>query len=167
MKLIKNILIVSILFTVSINAQVSKTSELFLTLKSNDSLLFEIGFNKCDINQFKKLIADDFEFYHDKSGITNTKNEFMKGITNGLCNASNQTRSRRELVEGSLTVFPLFNNGKLYGAIQKGEHKFFESFNGNPESKGSLAKFSHLWIIDDNGSWKVKRVLSYDHQMQQ
>lgn len=154
-----------LLLTAQVKAQVSKTSELFQTLKANDSLLFEVGFNNCNVNEFDKLIAEDFEFYHDKAGIINSKEDFMEGTRNGLCNPSNQTKSRRELVAGSLEVFPLYKNGELYGAIQKGEHKFFESYNGNSENKGSIAKFTHLWIKENN-TWKIKRVLSYDHKMQ-
>lgn len=154
-----------LLISVQAKAQVSETSELFLTLKTNDSLVFNVGFNQCDASQFEKLIAEDFEFYHDKSGVLQSKEEFMEGITNGLCSTLNQTKSRRELVAGSLEVFPLYKSGELYGAIQKGEHKFFESVNGKPESKGSIAKFSHVWIIEEQG-WKIKRVLSYDHKMQ-
>lgn len=167
MKSIKNILVslCCLLIVLQAKAQVSETSELYLTLKTNDSLVFNVGFNQCDTSQFKKFIAEDFEFYHDKSGVLQSKEEFMEGITNGLCSTLNQTKSRRELVAGSLEVFPLYKNGKLYGAIQKGEHKFFESINGEPESKGSIAKFSHVWIIEEQG-WKIKRVLSYDHKMQ-
>ncbi|WP_452228776.1 nuclear transport factor 2 family protein [Lacinutrix sp. MEBiC02404] len=154
-----------VLITWQANAQVSETSELFLKLKTNDSLLFHVGFNTCDVSQFKKLIAEDFEFYHDEAGVTESKADFMANITNGLCGSSNHTKSRRELDVESLEVFPLYKNGALYGAIQKGEHKFFESVNGGPESKGSIAKFSHVWIKEEQG-WKIKRVLSYDHQMQ-
>lgn len=154
-----------VLISLQTKAQVSETSELFLKLKTNDSLLFNVGFNECDVIQFKKLIAEDFEFYHDEAGVMKSKEEFMEGITNGLCGTLNPTKSRRELVVESLEVFPLYKNGELYGAIQNGEHKFFESVNGGPESKGSIAKFSHVWIKEDQG-WKIRRVLSYDHKMQ-
>ena len=166
MRLFKNIAIALSLILISIQAeaQVNDSSELFLTLKTNDSLLFNKGFNQCDTSQFEKFIAEDFEFYHDKAGITASKEDFMKNIYNGLCSPTNQSKSRRELVEGSLEVFPLYKNGVLYGAIQKGEHKFFESYNGNPETKGSIAKFTHLWI-KENDNWKIKRVLSYNHKM--
>ncbi len=50
-------------------SQVDRTSELFKTLKLNDSLLLDIGFNTCDIKQFDNLVNDNFEFYHDEAGI--------------------------------------------------------------------------------------------------
>jgi len=127
-------------------AQVAEDSKLFKTLKQNDSLLFNEGFNKCDISQFEKFIADDLEFYHDKSGITESKETFMNGTKNGLCNELNTTKSRRLLVKGSLRVYPLKNKGELYGAIQEGEHQFFEKQKGQAEQKRSIAKFTHLWI---------------------
>ena len=149
----------------SSEAQVKQDSELFKTLKANDSLLFDVSFNTCNTQVLESLIADDLEFYHDQGGITNSKSEFMKVMKNGICNPDNPTKSRRELVEGSLEVYPLYKNGQLYGAIQNGMHRFFEKVGDNPETKGSIAKFSHLWIKQDN-SWLVTRVFSYDHKSQ-
>ncbi len=146
-------------------AQVAKESELFKQLSANDSLLFEVSFNKCQLIAIDDIIADDLEFYHDQGGITNSKKQFMEIMNNGICNPTNKTKSRRELVKGTLEVFPLYQNGELYGALQSGEHRFFESYNGQQETKGSIAKFSHLWLKDDN-NWILKRVISYDHKSQ-
>ncbi len=145
------------------NAQISQDSELFSTLKVNDSLLFNIGFNTCDLDQFKKFTTDDLEFYHDKAGALNSKEEFINVMVEGICNKDNTFKSRRELVKNSLQVYPLYNNGKLYAAIQNGSHRFFEKFEGK-EKAGSVAKFSHLWILEDN-QWKIKRIYSFDHQL--
>ncbi len=65
--------------------QVDKTSALYKTIKEKDSLLFNLGFNNCDIKQFENLVSENFEFYHDQSGITDSKTEFISGIKNGLC----------------------------------------------------------------------------------
>ena len=65
-------------------------------------------------------------------------------------------------MENSLEVFPMYSNGNLYGALQTGVHKFYESFNGKPEVAGSTARFAHLWLLE-NGAWTLKRVISYDH----
>lgn len=136
----------------AINAQVEKSSELFKTLEENDRLLFEEGFNKCDISQFENLISDDMEFYHDQSGIMNSKKEFMDNTRNGLCKKGFK-KNDRVLVEESLKVYALKNRGKLYGAIQTGVHKF-----GNSD-----AKFTHLWLLE-GGEWKLSRVLSFEHK---
>ena len=156
--------ILTILLTNLTQGQVSENSELFKTLKSKDSLLFERSFNKCETKWLQTLVDEDFEFYHDQSGITNSKDAFINIMNNGICNPNNETKSRRVLVPGSLKVYPLMNNGKLYGAIQMGTHRFFERYKTQPETAGSIAQFSHLWILKEN-TWYVKRVLSYDHKM--
>ncbi|WP_299226222.1 nuclear transport factor 2 family protein [uncultured Psychroserpens sp.] len=145
-------------------SQTNENSELYKTLKANDSLLFERSFNKCETQYLELLIAEDFEFYHDISGVDNSKKQFITTMKKGICNPNNTTKSRRELVEGSLEVFPLKNNGQLYGALQNGVHKFFETTNGK-EVAGSIARFSHLWVLE-NEKWVLKRVISFDHKMQ-
>lgn len=145
------------------SAQVEVQSELYKTLKTNDSLIFDVGFNTCDLSAFENLLTEDFEFYHDKGGITDSKKAFIETFKNGICK-SPKFKSRRELVDGSIAVYPLYNNGILYGALQKGVHRFFESANGQPETAGSTAKFTHLWLKEES-RWILKRVLSYDHQM--
>lgn len=165
MKQFNHILLFSILFaSFTTLAQNGEDSELFKTLKTNDSLLFEVGFNTCNLIQFKNLMSDDLEFYHDKSGVINSAFKFLDVIKSGICNPSNTFKARRELIKMSLEVFPLYNNGILYGAIQTGEHRFFEKNKDQPEKAGSIAKFTHLWILD-NKQWKLKRILSYDHKI--
>ena len=167
-KHLNHILAISILITsFAAFSQNDENSELFNILKANDSLLFNVGFNTCDLSQFENLMTDDLEFYHDKSGTTNSLSQFMDVMKNGICSPSNNFKVRRELIKGSLEVFPLYNNGVLYGAIQRGEHRFYEK-NMNqpeePEKAGSIAKFTNLWILDNN-QWKIKRILSFDHKM--
>jgi hypothetical protein len=146
----------------SLFSQVPAASDLFRTLKTRDSLLFEVGFNTCDISQFEKLVSDDFEFYHDKSGITATKADFITSIRDGLCKMD--YKARRELVDNSLEVYPLENNGLLYGAIQTGNHRFYAIKQDKPDQLTSVAKFTHVWLLD-NGTWKLSRGLSYDHKV--
>lgn len=158
------LLLVSVVTITTGSAQVKITSEEFLKLKEKDSILFNIGFNTCSIAAFEEIINEDFEFYHDESGITNSKSSFISSIENGLCGTKKSFRSRREVVPGSLEVFLLKDNGVVYGAIQKGVHRFFESVPGKKETAGSTAKFTHLWLLVEN-EWKLTRILSYDHLM--
>ena len=161
----KTIKFLVLLLSIQISASAQWTvAELTDILKAKDSLLFNIGFNKCDLVQTEKLVSNNFEFYHDKSGITPSKEKFLESLRNGLCKDPANYQSRRELIPGSLKVFPLQTNGKLYGAIQTGEHRFFETVKGQPEKPGSTAKFTHLWLLEFN-EWKLARVLSYDHKM--
>jgi len=136
------------------NAQIDKKSDLFVSLKAKDSLLFEDGFNKCNLYQMEKLIVDDIEFYHDKDGATKTKQEFINSMRKHLCN-SGKNVTKRVLDKTSLEVFPLYKEGKLYGALQNGTHGFNET----------KAQFSHLWLIE-NKQWKLSRVISYNHHVE-
>lgn len=141
--------------------QIDRSTELFRTLRQKDSLLFNASFNTCDIPELENLVSDDFEFYHDKGGLMGTKTEFIEATKNGLCKLS--YKARRELVEESLEVFPLNKNGVLYGAIQTGRHNFYAKEKDKLEYLSSTAIFTHVWLLE-NGTWKLKRVLSYDHQ---
>lgn len=134
---------------------------LFAILKAKDSLLFNVGFNQCKVEAFEQLVSEDFEFYHDKSGPTLGKRDFIESIRNGLCQL-NYTAIRR-LDHKSLQVFPLAKNGVLYGAIQSGRHRFYERSKDGTERSTSVALFTHLWRIE-KGEWKFSRGLSFDHQ---
>ena len=136
------------------------SEDLFKTLQKQDSLIFEIGFNQCNTQVFDELVAADFKFYHDQSGITPDKESFIIGIRDGLC-AMNY-KAIRELDESSLRVFPLYDNGRIYGALQTGSHRFYAISEGSPRTLTSTALFNHLWILMD-GTWKLKEVISYDH----
>lgn len=71
-----------LLLSTLISAQIEQSSELYKTIKEKDSLLFNVGFNTCDISQLKNLVSENFEFYHDQSGITNSKTDFLRSIEN-------------------------------------------------------------------------------------
>lgn len=142
--------------------QLPENNKLFLQLKTQDSLLFDRAFNRCETEWLNELIATNFEFYHDQSGITPSKEDFLKIMREGICRPDNPYTSRRELIENSLKVYPLYNNGDLYGAVQQGEHRFYEKGPDGIEKEGSTALFTHLWILS-NQEWKLERVLSYNH----
>jgi len=150
-----------ILLSLVVSAQTEKSTELYQIIKEKDSLLFNLGFNNCDISQFKNLVSEKFEFYHDQSGITNSKLAFINSIQNGLCKLN--YKPKRVLVENSLEVYPLKNNGTLYGAIETGIHHFYTIEKDSSEYLTSIAKFSHIWILE-NGNWKLSKGLSYDHK---
>lgn len=141
-------------------AQVDRASDLYKTILSKDSLLFDVGFNTCDVKQYEILLADDFKFYHDKGGISDKK-KFIFDFKNGLCRNS-EPYSKRVLDKKSIEIFPLYNNNVLYGAIQNGRHLFYEK---NSEGSG-IAKFSNVWVVENN-VWKLSSSLSFDHQAKQ
>src|SRR5690606_33930333 len=92
----------------NINAQVETSSELFQKIKKLDSILFEKGFNQCMFTEMAFIISDEFEFYHDKGGITDSKENFVNSIKQNIC-ANPKEKPVRRLVEESVSVFPLYN----------------------------------------------------------
>lgn len=152
-----------LLFIVSqiVFSQVKTTDELYKTAKKLDSLIFDVGFNQCNLSHYDAIVSDDLEFYHDKGGITSGKAAFKASIQNNIC--GNPNKVKRDLVPNSMKVYPLYDNNVLYGFIQEGEHDFAE-FSQGKWNKGSRAKFTILWILQGK-DWKMKRVLSYDHHL--
>ena len=142
-------------------SQTEQSNNLYAELKVLDSLLFEEGFNKCRLTVVDSIVSTDFEFYHDQNGMQD-KPLFLKGFKESLCSTS-ERKPIRKLVKGSLDVFPLYNEGILYGAIQNGVHEFYIKEPEKELYKTNIAPFTSLWIIEKN-QWKLKRVLSYDHQ---
>ena len=50
--------------------------------------------------------------------------------------------------------------------METGEHRFYALVNGQPDRLTETATFAHVWK-DDNGTWKLARVLSYNHRLAQ
>ncbi|MBD0332775.1 MAG: nuclear transport factor 2 family protein [Chitinophagaceae bacterium] len=139
----------SLMLIKKIEAQ--STESLYREIAHMDSVLFD-AFNKRDIKKFETLFTKDLEFYHDKGGLTGYDHtiEFMKTT------ALNNNGLKRELIPGSMEVYPV----KDYGAIQIGSHRFCHDENGKQEC--GTFRFIHVWK-KENGEWKISRVLSFDH----
>jgi hypothetical protein len=118
-----------------------------------DSVLFQ-AFNTCDVNKSKSLFTEDLEFYHDAGGLTN----YTQNVKLIVQRCNGEAKVRRELVKGSLEVFPI----KDFGAIQIGSHRFYYTGKGQEEQLDGTFKFVHVWK-NINGDWKISRVISYDH----
>jgi len=109
----------------------------------------------------KDKVTDDLRFYHDQGGFQD-KTKFLENTANNICGSGDKKPIRKVDAE-SLEVFPMNSDGKLYGAIQTGIHHFYLRENGKADLWTSTAKFTHLWILEEE-TWKLKEVLSYDHQ---
>lgn len=147
--------------------QLKETDELYVLLAKKDSLLFDAAFNTCNIALLNTIFTEDFEFYHDQGGITVGKEAFLKPMQEA-CNSTVTALppAQRHIVKDSLKVYPLYKKEVLYGAIQHGVHSFSSLDQNQTYVKGDIAKFTHVWVLK-NGEWKLKRELSYDHQLQQ
>lgn len=142
-------------------ARAQTDTALYQTLKRQDSLLFNEGFNHCNLAVFEQLVSNDFEFYHDQAGVIASREAFIASVQKNVCGQS--YKARRVLDIPSLAVYPLKKKGRLYGAVQTGIHRFYALEPGKPEYFTSRAKFTHLWRLE-RGAWKLVRGLSYDHR---
>jgi hypothetical protein len=149
------ILFLSILLTLlagQVRAQDKKTEDaLYVQIAHMDSVLFT-AFNNRDTATFKKLFTEDLEFFHDKGGLTGYQHtiEFMRST------AKNPNGLKRDLVPGSLRVYPIPG----YGAMEIGAHRFCHRENGRQDC--GTFQFVHIWKQTGN-EWKITRVVSYDH----
>lgn len=136
-----------------------KPSELFNTIHTMDSLYFSAQ-NACDLEKYASFLAEDFEFFHDKGGFTPSKEDEMSDMAI-FCGEEQRRRQplRRELTKGTLRVFPMDN----YGALQFCDHVFYLQINDGTEKVVGSGKMTVLWK-KENDSWKLARVISYDHQ---
>ena len=127
--------------------------ELYDHIASLDAALFE-AYNKCDIDKIGTFFTEDLEFYHEKGGVTLTKDGSLNIMRKNLCGSDNKVR--RELAKGSMEVSPIKN----YGAVQTGEHRFYLTQKNQKEQLDGIGKFVMLWRQKDS-EWKISRVISF------
>src|SRR5215213_5756484 len=126
-----------------------------------DAELFTLYFERCDASRMRAMVTPDVEFYHDKGGVIAHDSAGLVADYVKECEARKAPgswRSRRELVRSSLAVDPVPG----FGAIETGEHLFFERKGDGPEKLAGRARFAIVWRLDPDG-WKMSRALSYSH----
>lgn len=159
-KLVSMLLLLLLLSAFSGTADTATTSPLDLKKEGlykeiayMDSLMFA-AFNMQDMEKLKTFFSKNLEFYHDKGGLTDYK-QTMENFKN-LFERNKETGLRRDLVKGSLEVYPINN----YGAVEICTHTFCHMENG----KNDCGTFKNMMIWQKlEGQWKVTRVVSYDH----
>jgi hypothetical protein len=127
---------------------------LSVTIAALDTAVFD-SFNQCKspdkLQKHAGFFAPDVEFYHDTGGVTWTRQEMIANTEKNACG-----NYSRELVPGSLRVFPIGD----FGAIAQGVHRFCQFATGKCEG---LADFVMVWRNQD-GAWQITRALSYGHR---
>jgi len=136
--------------------QQSKAPEdpLFRTIAALDTAVFD-AFNHCDLEKLGSYFTEDLEFYHEKGGLTLTRDATLATMRKNLC-AGGGYHLRRELVRESMEVRPISD----YGAVQTGEHRFYLTQKGQKEKLDGIGKFIMIWQ-QKGGEWKITRVVSY------
>lgn len=124
---------------------------LFETITRMDRRLCT-AFNTHNVDRLMEMATKDLEFYQESNGLKGYDqcSEDFKKMFAGSGDL------RRELVDGSIEVYPI----KDYGALEVGQHRFCQSVNGKDDCV--VFNFTMLWQKTDD-SWKVARVISYGH----
>lgn len=124
--------------------------QLYDTIVQLDSLFFG-AYNTCNINldKYGLFFSDNIEFYHDQGGLLTSKQDIIDATKKNICG-----KVTRELVKGSIEVYPIKN----FGAVEIGLHKF----HNNQEPVGTPSKIGRFVIVWENkhDEWKIKRVVS-------
>lgn len=144
------------------SAPASSDSALLAEVKVADAALFDTFFERCDPARLASLVTPDFEMYHDKDGVVATNGSAFVALYTKQCEARKAPgawRSRRALLPASLRVDPVPG----YGAIEEGDHFFYERHGDGPEKLVGRAHFVQLWKKAPDG-WRVARIFSYAHR---
>ncbi|MEL6611620.1 MAG: nuclear transport factor 2 family protein [Bacteroidota bacterium] len=136
-------------------AAAATSGPLYDELARLDSLIFDASFVSCDAEAIMRLFTDDIEFYHDLTGAS-YGDEVRDDFRRLTASCPRENGVTRELIAGSLEVYPMQD----YGAVQRGVHRFTE----RGAATRTVAKFVHLWQRQADGTWKISRVLSFDHR---
>jgi hypothetical protein len=156
----KNIILLLLTFSIctSVTAQSQNErkvaitqKELFNKIANLDSALFA-AYNSKNLDLMKTYFTSDLEWYQDNGGLIN----FEKVFNNFQSIFNRDYDLKRNLINESLEVHPIED----YGAIEIGKHQFKHIENGKLEI--GTFKFLMIWK-NDNGNWKISRVISYDH----
>ena len=151
----------SLLLTLAL-ATATPDPALTAEIQAADAALFATFFTECDPAKLAKMVAPDLEMYHDKDGVVALGGKAFVDMYAKRCEekkAPDAWRSRRELVAGTLRVDPVPG----YGAIEEGDHVFYERQGDGPEKLVGKAHFVQLWHRTSEG-WQVSRLFSYRHE---
>ena len=137
----------TLLTSICFYASYSQTDKLYQTVVNLDSTFFN-AYNTCDMAKQAEFYSDSIEFYHDKGGLTTSKQDILDATRKNICG-----KVTRELVKGSIEVSPVPG----YEAAEIGMHMFH-----NNQEKDQIPHPSRFVIIWRNrdGKWTITRVIS-------
>ena len=121
--------------------------QLYSQIDSMDKVFFD-AYNSCDIEKQEAIYSDSIEFFHDKSGLINSKAAIIQGTRTNICG-----KVTRTIVPGSIEVYPINN----YGAVEIGFHRFYN--NQEPNAASTPSKFIIIWK-KEGIYWKITKVVS-------
>jgi hypothetical protein len=127
--------------------------ELYDEVLKLDAQLYQ-AYNQQQLAAFMAYFSPQLEFYHDQTGVTTYQDNLQRFKEN----FAKPAPLRRELVPGSLEVYPIAG----FGAIEIGVHRFYQHEQGQPERVVAEPRFLHVWQHKGD-KWLITRIISYDH----
>lgn len=121
---------------------------------------FWAAFNGCDQTGMAEHFTNDVEFYHDKTGLTQSRGAVTASMFTGPCANPAALRVRREAIVGTDRFYPLADGF----AMLEGEHRFLATHSGRSERHDGKARYFELWQRDRANLWRMRRVVSFDHR---
>lgn len=137
--------------------------ELRAQILAADSVLFDDVFNRCDLDLVETITTEDVTMIHDQAGVDEGREAFFIPIRENICSGG-PVKPLRYPDSHTMEVFPLYENGVLYGAIQRGRHSFYlrEGEDDDTPRLTNRARFISLWALSETG-WRLQTALSFDH----
>lgn len=137
--------------------------ELRAQILDADRVLFEEVFNRCNLDLVEAITTEDVTMIHDQGGVDEGREAFFIPIRENICSGS-PVKPLRYPDSHTMEIFPLYANGELYGAIQRGRHSFYlrEGEDDDSPRLTNRARFVHLWALSQTG-WRLQAALSFDH----
>lgn len=128
---------------------------------AGDDRLFIAGFNDCQMDVLQDTLSDDVVMVHDQAGRTSGLEAFLVPVRANICSGEGPKPLRR-LDPDATEIYPLYENGELYGALQVGRHSFYLKESDAEPFLTNRARFVTEWTLA-SGAWQVKTAYSYDH----
>ncbi len=127
------------------------SGELFEAIARMDRHLSD-AFNAHSADRLMLIASKDLEFYQDNDGLKN----YEQCLSEFKSIFARDENIRRELVEGTLEVYPI----KGYGALATGQNRLCHK-EKDKEVCGTF-KFAMVWQ-NTGETWKLSRIISYGH----
>jgi len=141
-------------------------NELREQIAAADARLFWAAFEGCAPEALGDVLAPDFRMIHDRAGLAvESRAAFLESMER-QCAAREPGgenpgyANRRLIVPGTRIIRPMGD----WGALEQGEHVFFERRASGAWELVGGARYMHLWQwMPAEGKFRLTQSYSYDH----
>ena len=119
------------------------------------------AYSTCDLNAMASLLAPDVELYNDETGRIVGRDSVIDTLRKNLCGGlrSAVVKYRRELVAGSLEVFPIAR----FGALEFSKSEIWADQSDGTSKPVVIVRALTVWELRA-GVWMAARQFAYSHE---